>query len=231
MLSPKGMGRDMIDVQYEAPDERLGGIDIVILPADLFEGDNFSELERADRAQFRFQLEGSGEYHFATGTIAPTYPVTVIGPTTAPVTAKAQCSLSIFGWGMNSAGWAALMGNDASDYFDCAFDARRIFGDWIMQVRDELIAAGDFADQIELGCIAAEDIFRFKSSAPFEFTNKVDSWLGSGQRPRCRVTPGEGNGPVATPAGAHDQAPLRDAAQETGAQISRAAGCAVIGAW
>lgn len=168
----------MLNVQYEAPDGRLAGLISSFYKLD-YEGNDFAELERADRAQLRFQLVGQGEYHFACGEIAPTYPVTVIGPTTAPITAIAQTSLSIFGWGMTPPGWAALMGSEAENYIDRAFDARRIFGDWIMQVRDEIIAAGEFTEQIELGCIAAESVFRFKNSAPFEFTAKVDNWLAS----------------------------------------------------
>lgn len=172
----------MIEVQYEAPDGRLAALISSFYRLD-FSGTGFSELERADRAQFRFQLLGQGEYHFGSGEVAPTYPVTVIGPTTAPVTSTAQTSLSIFGWGMTTAGWAALMGSEAANHMDRAFDARLIFGDWIMQVRDELIAAGDFVEQIELGCIAAESVFRFKDSAPFEFTAKVDDWLTSDADP------------------------------------------------
>jgi len=168
----------MINVQYEAPDGRLAGLISSFYRLD-YQGNNFAELERADRAQIRFQLAGQGAYHFACGEVAATFPVTVIGPTTAPVTATAQTSLSIFGWGMTPAGWSALMGSEAENYIDRAFDARRIFGDWIMQVREEIIAAADFADQIELGCIAAESVFRFKNSAPFEFTAKVDHWLSS----------------------------------------------------
>lgn len=166
----------MIDVLYEAPGDRLAKLISSFYKLE-FKGNHFSELERADRAQFRFQLHGNGEYHFGNGDVAPTYPVTVIGPTTAPVRAKATGPLTIFGWGMTPAGWAALMGEEATPYVDRAFDARQIFGDWIMEVRDRLIASADFADQIELGCLAAEDIFRFKTSAPFEFTSKVDSWL------------------------------------------------------
>ncbi|MGB5076753.1 MAG: helix-turn-helix domain-containing protein [Sphingorhabdus sp.] len=166
----------MIDVQYEAPDGRLASLISSLYRLD-YEGDDFSEIERADRAQFRFQLRGVGEYHFSSGEIAPTYPVTVIGPTTAPVIARAHCPLTIFGWGMLPAGWVALMGNDAENYVDKAFDARIIFGQWIMEIRDQLIANPEFADQIELGCLAAEHIFRFKTTAPFEFTSKVDSWL------------------------------------------------------
>jgi AraC-like DNA-binding protein len=168
----------MIDVLYEVPDTRLAGL-ISSFYKLTYEGHSFSELERADRAQFRFQLGGNGEYHFASGNISPTYPVTVIGPTTAPVLAKAQCPLSIFGWGLLPAGWASLMGVEAPNYIDRAFDARLIFGDWIMQVREELIGAQEFSEQIELGCLAAEDIFRFKDSAPFEFTSRVDHWLST----------------------------------------------------
>jgi AraC-like DNA-binding protein len=166
----------MIHVQYEAPDGHLAALVSSLYRLD-FEGDSFCEIERADRAQFRFQLKGTGEYHFTNGEVVQICPVTIIGPTTAPVTAKSQCSLSVFGWGMLPAGWAALMGSEAADYVDKAFDARLIFGDWIMGIRDELIANPEFADQIEIGCLAADNIFRFKTTAPFEFTRKVDAWL------------------------------------------------------
>lgn len=166
----------MINVQYEAPEGHLASLLSSLYRLD-FEGDSFCEIERADRAQFRFQLEGSGEYHFASGEIVETFPVTIIGPTTGPVTAKSQCSLSIFGWGLLPAGWAALMGNKAADYVDSAFDAQLIFGHWVMEIRDQLIANPEFADQLEIGCLAAQDMFRFKTTTPFEFTQKVDAWL------------------------------------------------------
>jgi hypothetical protein len=127
----------MINVQYEAPEGQLASLLSSLYRLD-FEGDYFCEIERADRAQFRFQLLGTGEYHFATGEIVETFPVTIIGPTTGPVTAKSQGSLSIFGWGLVPGGWAALMGSEAADYIDRAFDARMIFGPWIMEIRDRL---------------------------------------------------------------------------------------------
>lgn len=166
----------MINVQYEAPDRRLAKLVSSFYRFD-YEGSDFSELERADRAQFRFQLRGSGSYKFADGETAPTFPVTILGPTTGPVLASADCSLTAFGWGMTPAGWSALMGEEASAYVDRAFDARQVFGDWIMQVRDQLLTGAEFSEQIEIGCLAAEDIFRFKNTAPFEFTSKVDNWL------------------------------------------------------
>lgn len=172
----------MIKLQYEAPDRRLATLVSSLYRLD-YEGNAFFEIERADRAQFRFQLKGSGSYRFANGEVAPTCPVTVIGPTTGPVVASSDCPLAIFGWGMTPAGWSALMGEEAPAYVDRAFDARQIFGDWIMQVREQLLAASEFSEQIEIGCLAAEDIFRFKDKAPFEFTSKVDSWLSQAGDP------------------------------------------------
>lgn len=176
----------MINLQYEAPDGRMAKLISSLYRLD-YEGDSFSEIERADRAQFRFQLLGSGEYHFSAGHVAPTYPVTIIGPTSAPVAAKANCPLTIFGWGMLPAGWAALMGEEAEAYVDKAFDARQIFGDWIMEVREQLIAGTDFAEQIEIGSLAAENVFRFRTKAPFEFTSKVDNWLTDNNDPDVKI--------------------------------------------
>jgi AraC-like DNA-binding protein len=166
----------MLNVQYEAADGRLAKLVSSLYRLD-YNGPAFTEVERADRAQFRFQLSGTGSYRFGDGSSSPAYPVTIIGPTTAPVEACGDGSLVIFGWGMTSAGWAALMGGEAAAYVDRAFDASRIFGDWILQVREELISVSEFADQVELACLAAENVFRFKASAPFEFTNRVDAWL------------------------------------------------------
>lgn len=166
----------MIAVQYETSGERLAKLVSSFYRLD-FEGESFSEIERADRAQFRFQLRGSGEYHFTSGHIAPAYPVTIIGPTTAPVEAIATGPLTIFGWGMLPAGWGALMGKGAAEFVDQAIDARQIFGESIMAVRDQLVEASDFKAQRKIGKQFAKDVFRDTKSAPFDFTAIVDSWL------------------------------------------------------
>lgn len=176
----------MIDLVYEAPGERLAKLVSSFYRLD-YSGDNFSELERADRAQFRFELRGNGSYHFSDGSITSSFPVTIIGPTTAPVVSKSSCPLTIFGWGMTTAGWVALMGSNAASHIDKAIDARDIFGDWIMDIRDQLIAAADFAEQVEIGCLAAENIFRHKSTAPFDFTTMVDNWLISDSDPSVEI--------------------------------------------
>ncbi len=166
----------MLNVQYQAPVEELASLISSFYRLD-YEGDSFSEIERADRAQFRFHLVGGGKYHFATGFVSPSYPVMITGPTSGPVNAVADGTLTIFGWGMSHAGWAALMGKDAESRVDTAFDAREIFGDRIMELRDQLIANADFASQVDIGSQAAREIYSHSDTAPFEFTNKVDTWL------------------------------------------------------
>lgn len=166
----------MIAVQYNSPGARLEKLVSSFYRLD-FEGDRFSELERADRAQFRFHLRGSGEYHFATSETVPTFPVTIIGPTTGPVMAVASGPQTVFGWGMLPEGWVALMGKGTEKFVDTAIDAREIFGDSIMALSEQLIAAPDFMAQRAIGKSFAKDIYKNENTTAFEFTTKVDNWL------------------------------------------------------
>jgi AraC-like DNA-binding protein len=170
------IGRTMINLQYQAPPEALQSVVSSFYRFD-YSGNALREIERADRAQFRIMLEGKGLYRFANGAEYQTYPVTVIGPTTAPFEAIASEPLAIFGWGMLPAGWAALMGAEGEYWIDKAFDARQIFGDSIMELRDQLLAIAESANQFPLGFAAAGEIYRKLDAPPFEFTALVDTWL------------------------------------------------------
>jgi hypothetical protein len=165
----------MIDLKYEAPDAGLRQLVSSFYRFD-YSGDALNEVERADRAQFRITLQGKGRYRFADTEIAAS-PVTVIGPTTRPFESFSDGPISVFGWGMLPAGWAALMGAEAENWIDKAFDARQVFGDSIMELREQLIALADPAEQFRLGNSAAAEIYRDADGAPFEFTAMVDRWL------------------------------------------------------
>jgi AraC-like DNA-binding protein len=166
----------MINLKYQVPDEGLSPFVSSFYWFD-YRGDALNELERADRAQFRILLRGQGHYKFSAGHRRATSPVTIVGPTTAPVEAQANEPLTIFGWGMTPAGWAALMGNEAPKWVDESFDACRIFGDAALDLRQRLIEAPDVDAQFAIGQAAATEIFAQTDSAPFEFTAKVDHWL------------------------------------------------------
>jgi AraC-like DNA-binding protein len=173
----------MINVSYDVPQEPLNRFVSSLYRFD-YDGDATEELERADRAQFRVLLSGVGHYRFVDGSEYPTFPVTVIGPTTGPSYACTNGAISIFGWGMLPAGWAALMGAEAENWIDKAFDARKIFGDSVMQLRDQLIAAAsDAAEQFLIGKSAAAEIYRDTDGAPFAFTATVDRWLAEDSDP------------------------------------------------
>lgn len=172
----------MINLHYEAPADTLAQTVSSFYRMD-FEGEGFSELERADRAQFRFQLRGNGSYRFSDGHVVDSYPVTIIGPTTSAVTAVANGPITIVGWGLLPAGWASLMGNEAEKWIDDAFDARRIFGDAIMDVHTNLVAHCERTDQFSIAAAAAERIHEIGDTAPYEFTAKVDAWLLDGSDP------------------------------------------------
>lgn len=165
----------MIDLKYEAPDEALSQLVSSFYCFD-YSGAAFNEVERADRAQFRIILQGEGRYRFSNVEIAAS-PVTVIGPTTKPFQSLSDRPIRIFGWGMLPAGWAALMGGEAGNWIDKAFDARQVFGDSIMELRDRLMVIADPADLFALGNKAAAEIYRSVDGAPFEFTAMVDRWL------------------------------------------------------
>lgn len=179
----------MLNVRYQAPDEQLAPLVSSFYRLD-YEGEGFSEIERADRAQFRFHLVGGGSYHFATDFESRSFPAMITGPTTGPVKAVSDGSLTIFGWGMTTAGWAALMGKDAEWRVDTAFDARAIFGDGILGLHARLSSAPDFETQVEIATRAALEIYQSNVSAPFEFTQMVDAWLGENVDPDVDILAG-----------------------------------------
>jgi AraC-like DNA-binding protein len=166
----------MIALQYQAPDAQLAPFVSSFYRFD-YEGDPRSEVERADRAQFRIQLRGLTTYLFNAGHERTAFPITIIGPTTAPVVSTAHGPQTIVGWGMTPTGWAALMGKDAAKWTDEAFDARGVFGEALMELRQALIDTTDADAQFAIMQTAASEIFAKSDKAPFEFTTMIDQWL------------------------------------------------------
>jgi AraC-like DNA-binding protein len=169
----------MMNLQYQAPDGQLAPFVSSFYRFD-YEGEPRSEVERADRAQFRVQLRGLTRYHFNAGHDRISFPITIIGPTTAPVESMADGPQTVVGWGMTPAGWAALMGKEAGKWADEAFDARRVFGDALLDLRQRLADAADVEAQFAIMQSAAAEIFAKSDKAPFEFTAMVDQWLLAG---------------------------------------------------
>ncbi|MEM8695765.1 MAG: helix-turn-helix domain-containing protein [Pseudomonadota bacterium] len=141
------------------------------------------QTERADRAQLRFLLKGSGGYEFCDGAYMDAAPVTIIGPTTGPTIGHVQGPLEIFGIGLQPAGWGSLMGADAEGHTNRLIDAASIFGDGVMEAHAAIDAAETMAEKAAIGEAFARELLKDAESSPIWFTRIVDEWLSGSASP------------------------------------------------
>ncbi len=166
----------MISLQYEPAGPDLAPF-ITTFYHFVFEGGRFAEIERADRPQVRIYLKGKGDYKFRAGHFDLTCDATIVGPTTGPVEAGGRGPIELVGWGLTPDGWGALMGVNGKKWVDRAFDARDVFSDSILDLRQKLISAPTSADKFALAKAAAVILHPIPAETNFEFTHMVDAWL------------------------------------------------------
>ena len=147
-------------------------------------GPRFDEVERADRAQIRFQFSGEGCYIFGDGHCDKAALVTIVGPTDAPVRSQAAGTLHIFGAGLTPAGWVAMMGNQADRFVNRAVDASLLFGDKVNALWMRLGAAADLADRIAIASAFIQEMLRDLDAPPVAFIHSVDRWLTENVDPK-----------------------------------------------
>jgi AraC-like DNA-binding protein len=148
-------------------------------------GNVYDELERAQQAQLRFRLSpGSGTYHLPDGTEQEAPPIHLIGPTTAPVRARATGPLTVFGMGVTPAGWSALLGSDASAMCNRVIDATTLFGDVI---EEAAIALRNACDAAAMARSIEPLMWRLIAGSCNEptlgFVRAVDEWLAASPSP------------------------------------------------
>lgn len=144
----------------------------------------FSDTERADHAQIRFRLSsGGGHYRFADGREQQAADHHVIGPTSGAFQVSAAGPVLVFGAGVTPAGWAALIGTDASTLLDRVVDAEMLFGAEAREVAAALAAAAP--DMAAMQAIA--EAFVLARAASDEgvtgFMRAVDEWLAGHPSP------------------------------------------------
>ena len=144
----------------------------------------FADTERADHAQLRFRLSpGGGRYQFADGSEGSAAGHHVIGPTSGAFRVEAEGPVLVFGAGITPAGWAALIGNDASTLLDRAVDAEAVFGPEIRDVAAALAAAAPDLPAMQ----AIAEAFVLAHDARDEgvtgFMRAVDDWLAGSPSP------------------------------------------------
>jgi AraC-like DNA-binding protein len=166
-----------ISLDYAAPDPGLREFISVFYEfrADV---DVFDDVERADLAQFRFKLSpGTGQYSFADGHIQAAPDIQIVGPTTGMTHVRVEGPVHLFGAGLLPAGWAALMGFEASTVLNRVIDATDLFGKGLNRISDRLRAADTLADKVAIGNAFALELTCNVRETPFEFIRIVDDWL------------------------------------------------------
>lgn len=144
----------------------------------------FEDNERADLAQFRFLLKGSGAYRFADGQEQAAPEIAILGPTTGTTGVRVEGPVHLFGAGLLPAGWAALMGVEASALVNRAVDATHLFGAGLNDVLAELRAAETLEARFAIGNRVTHELAKRLEEAPLAFTRTVDAWLADSFSPK-----------------------------------------------
>jgi AraC-like DNA-binding protein len=144
----------------------------------------FEDTERAALAQLRFRLTpGGARYGFADGNVQDAPDVHVIGPTSGATTVSAPGPVHVFGMGITPAGWAALIGTDASTMVNRIIDATALFGDRLLVAARDLAAAEDTDAMVRIGTALVGDLVRGHGGEAVEFMRCVDDWLAASPSP------------------------------------------------
>ena len=176
-------GSQPFEVRYFLPDPDLAEL-VSSFYAAYINMPRFDEVERADRPQFRIMPEPDGEYIFADGSRFASTRATIIGPTSGPVRAVCTGPTVLYGFGLLPAGWAALMGGDGEKLTDRAIDAAAMFGRWIDDAIDTLVAAASVEQQMIVANNIVREILKQGEAAPLWFLRIVDTWLTTSPSPQ-----------------------------------------------
>lgn len=135
--------------------------------------------ERADLAQLRFVLRTPrpGDYTFADGTRSEAPLIQLLGPTTGPVRTRGFGPIHVFGCGLLPRGWAALLKFEASLLVNRVIDATSLFGEEIVDLRQELVSASGIDERVTLLSAWLSAVFEREETHATQFTRQVDAWL------------------------------------------------------
>lgn len=145
----------------------------------------FEDAERADHAQFRFRLTpGDTEYRFPDGSVQHASPIHVIGPTSGVMGVRAEGPIRLFGMGITPAGWAALLGSEASSMLNRAIDAAGLFGAARLRAAaTALRAAADLSARVGIAEALIRELIAQGDRGAIGFVRQVDGWLAGSPSP------------------------------------------------
>ena len=145
----------------------------------------FADVERADHAQLRFRLSpGRATYRFPDGTEQDSPAFHVIGPTSGAMGVRAEGPVAVFGMGVTAAGWAAMIGADASTLLNRVIDATGLFGAARMHgVAAALRRAPGITARAAVGEALVRDLVKDHGKRATGFVRQIDAWLAATPSP------------------------------------------------
>lgn len=142
---------------------------------------------RADCAQIRFMLAGTGAYHFGDGRRVETPECCLLGPTSMATHFDVVGPMQVVGVTVLPLGWAALRAGDADAIADDVVDLNARFGTawWDMlhfmrSIEDPQKAADAFWTFIRTQIQPVSPVER-------RFVEETDRWLANEQSPRVEA--------------------------------------------
>jgi AraC-like DNA-binding protein len=174
---------NQVALSYLAPPEDLASL---FGPMYLFIADKaaVSDHTRADFAQIRFMLTGTGDYVFHDGRHVATPQCCMLGPTTAATRFEVVGPMRVAGISVLPLGWAALGAGDAGIVADNLFDLADRFGEGWADLHEHLSSIADAEDAAALVWPFLRSCIRRVSPAEAAFVAAVDLWLADERSPR-----------------------------------------------
>jgi AraC-like DNA-binding protein len=146
--------------------------------------DRFEDDDRADLAQIRFMLRGSGGYRFADGHVQDGFDVQIVGPTTGATRIWVDGPAEVFGAGLLPAGWGAMIAIDASSVTNRVLDATELFGRAARDALEQLRAASTLEERVDIASAFIRELIARGHEQPRWFTRTVDEWLQGSLNPQ-----------------------------------------------
>jgi AraC-like DNA-binding protein len=172
----------MIALRYflPAPDLRRYISSYYVFRADL---PLVNDLVRADLAQIRFMIRGSGFYRFAGGVSAETPRVSLIGPTMAASHFAVVGPVLVFGASLLPTGWAAAVREDANLLVHCVDDAAARLGPVLDDALDAMASAPTAEAMVSIADASLRAVFSGATDPPLWFTRGMEAWLTDSASP------------------------------------------------
>lgn len=172
----------MIALRYflPAPDLRRYISSYYLFRADL---PIVTDLVRADLAQIRFMIQGSGVYEFAGGASAETPRVSLIGPTMAASHFTVLGPVLVFGASLLPTGWAAAVREDANLLVHCVDDAAARLGPVLGDALDAMAGSPTAETMVSIADSALRAVFSRAVDPPLWFTRGMEAWLTDAASP------------------------------------------------